>query len=379
MSLSNLHLLPPHEQQVIQDGPALQPPSGVGINFNNPPNRNVIPNSVIPICLTLATLAILIRAYARFFLLRRIDVDDGLSLLGFGTYVAYIYCVYYTVHLVGFFVHQWNATALQFGATFYTITLFLVKAAILLQWIRIFVPRGTRGSFYWACQIVLWTNLLFYLSVLVAGNLICVPFERIWDKTVPGVCYNGRRLNMTQGAFNLFSDIFILILPQRVIWRMNLSRKRKVGIALIFAVGLIACAAAAFRLGVTVAYMADPDWLYRVSGLSMACIGEMTCIILVYCMPAIPKAFKDSTILSKISVSFRSSLRFEKYKEMGDISLHELRRPKAQHSQSTEELQISQGDFQTNTSQDWTSPMRRFTDTEQNHNRIRTPATAHLN
>lgn len=219
---------------------------------------------------------------------------------------------------MGFFVHQWNITlrsaqnvqkTLQIAATCYTITLALVKAAILLQWIRIFAPRATRGAFFWTCHAILWTNLLFYLSTTVAGNLICVPFQRIWDKTVPGVCYNGRTLNMTIGAFNLASDICILLLPQRVIWRLNMSFRKKLGIALTFAVGLLACAAAALRLGMTVSYMTDPDWLYHVASLSMSCIAEMTCILLVYNMPGIPMAVRESRLLSRIFSSLASSRR----------------------------------------------------------------------
>lgn len=93
--------------------------------------------------------------------------------------------------------------------------------------------------FEWVCHAVLWCNLLFYLSTIVAGNLICVPFQRIWDKTVPGVCFNGRRLNMTIAVYNLASDICILVLPQRVIWRLNMSLKRKLGLGLTFAIGLL--------------------------------------------------------------------------------------------------------------------------------------------
>lgn len=37
---------------------------------------------------------------------------------------------------------------LHFGAGFYAFTLLFVKAAILLQWIRLFAPNGTRGPFF---------------------------------------------------------------------------------------------------------------------------------------------------------------------------------------------------------------------------------------
>ncbi|EED19228.1 hypothetical protein TSTA_025450 [Talaromyces stipitatus ATCC 10500] len=193
---------------------------------------------------------------------------------------------------------------LQCGVGFYITTLLLVEAAILLQWIRLFAPEGTRRAFY-VCKFrsrdflrqlanpsiverlvglpkrTMDQPLILSFSP-VAGNLICIPFKRIWDKTVPGDFYNGRPLNMTIGAFNLLSDIFILILPQGVIWRMTLSRKEKIGVA--------ARASAAFRLGIAVVYMIDPDRLYRASSLSMTYIAKMTCILLVYCMPGIPQS-----------------------------------------------------------------------------------------
>lgn len=76
--MSDLSSLPPEKQEAILNGPALKPPPGVESNFDDPQNQNVIPHAVIPICLLLATLAILLRTYTKFFLLRRINVDDGM-------------------------------------------------------------------------------------------------------------------------------------------------------------------------------------------------------------------------------------------------------------------------------------------------------------
>lgn len=44
---------------------------------------------------------------------------------------------------------------------------------------------------------------------------------------------------VTIAVYNLFSDICILLVPQRIIWRLNMSLERKLGMALIFAVGLL--------------------------------------------------------------------------------------------------------------------------------------------
>jgi hypothetical protein len=77
MSLNNFQQLSPDERQTALDAPALQPPAGTQADFDNPPNRNIIPHAVIPICLILVISTMLLRAYARVFLLKRVNVDDG--------------------------------------------------------------------------------------------------------------------------------------------------------------------------------------------------------------------------------------------------------------------------------------------------------------
>lgn len=79
-----------------------------------------------------------------------------------------------------------------------------------------------------------------------------------------------------------------------------------------FVLDFRACTAAAVRVGVTVSYMTDPDWLYHVASLSMSCIAEMICILLVYNLPGIPVAFRESTLLSRVFSSLRSSVRSTK-------------------------------------------------------------------
>lgn len=91
----------------------------------------------------------------------------------------------------------------------------------------------------WTCHIILWTNVFFYTAVLIAGNISCKPYEKLWDKTLPGTCnLNNNAFDVASAAFNVISDILILILPQNVIWRLHLELRKRIGIAVIFAIGL---------------------------------------------------------------------------------------------------------------------------------------------
>jgi hypothetical protein len=85
----------------------------------------------------------------------------------------------------------------------------------------------------------LWTNVAFYTAVLIAANISCKPYAKLWDKTVPGTCNNNNAFDVATASYNFVSDFLILLLPQRIIWRLHLKLKKKIGIAVIFAIGLM--------------------------------------------------------------------------------------------------------------------------------------------
>lgn len=114
-----------------------------------------------------------------------------------------------------------------------------VKTAILLEWVRLFVPHGTRPPFWWMCRIVMWVNILYYISVIIVSTVSCSPHEKIWDPTLPGTCLNIKAFFVSNATLNLASDIIILALPQRSIWSLNMSRDKKIGVSLVFAVGVM--------------------------------------------------------------------------------------------------------------------------------------------
>ena len=113
-----------------------------------------------------------------------------------------------------------------------------VKVAILVEWMRIFSPR-TRNAFFWLCQAVLWLNVAYYTGATIVEGMQCTPRELIWDPTVKGTCLPTKAVEVISSSLNVISDIVILFAPQFVIWRLQLSAAKKVGVALIFAVGLL--------------------------------------------------------------------------------------------------------------------------------------------
>ncbi|KAI0868255.1 hypothetical protein GGS24DRAFT_506965 [Hypoxylon argillaceum] len=302
MSLDQLHLLPPAQQEAILNGPALAPPAGVVPNLDSPPNGNVACIVIVTFLLFLATSAFTLGIYIKLFHIKQLHLEDYLAFAGFALYVAQVYCGLNLVANYGLFVHQWNVRVrdlagilymVHIGSEFYAISIVLFKTAILLEWVRIFVPRTTRGLFFWACHTILWTNILFYTIVLIAANMSCKPYAKLWDKTLPGTCNDNNAFDVATATYNLLSDLLILLLPQRIIWRLHLQTKKKIGIAILFGIGISACTAAAFRLYASVQYLTKTDATYDIAGIALGTEAETVCAILVFYVPTFPRVFKD--------------------------------------------------------------------------------------
>lgn len=120
----------------------------------------------------------------------------------------------------------------------YCVVILLAKLPILLQYIRIFMPSRS-GPIYLATQTLIWTNLLFYIAFAFAVIFQCTPRAKIWNHDVSGSCINVQALFLVGGSWNVLSDFAILILPVAPIWRLQVSRRKKIGISLVFGTGLL--------------------------------------------------------------------------------------------------------------------------------------------
>ncbi|KAI0412036.1 hypothetical protein F5X98DRAFT_30740 [Xylaria grammica] len=307
--------LPKEQQEALLAGPALAPPEGVVANFDNPPNNNRIAHATFVICLFFATFSFFVRMYARILGLRSVKLEDALTFVAFANYIGYIYCCYRLMIEYGYFIHQWDlhlgdlieiTYILQIGGVLYSVTLPLLKASILLEWTRFFVPQGTRNVFWWLCMTLVGIQLSFLVASVFALSFACIPYQRIWDFTIPGKCIKKSELEITSAAIHLVSDVVILVLPQKVIWSLHMSMRKKLGVSFIFSLGVLACVSAILRLVSTIEYSTSDDVTYAVSAVVLWALAEMTCGFVVVGMPTAPKILLETRLISRIKSSFRS-------------------------------------------------------------------------
>ncbi|ORY58510.1 uncharacterized protein BCR38DRAFT_73957 [Pseudomassariella vexata] len=243
----------------------------------------------------------------------RQSADDALNHQG--TYIGFIYCCYDLMATSGYFIHQWDirlgdligiSYILHIGGVFYSVTLPLLKAAILLEWVHIFVPMRTRNAFWWICHAVVVVQLMLLVASVLALCFTCIPYEKIWDFTIPGKCLDKSKVEISSASIHLASDAIILCLPQRVIWGLNMPIKRRLGVSVIFSLGVLACTSAAFRLAVTVSYSTANDAIYSVASVILWALAEMTCGFMVICLPTAPKLLVETGTLARLKAALRS-------------------------------------------------------------------------
>ena len=83
-------------------------------------------------------------------------------------------------------------------------------------------------------------NMLFRLrSARNRTFLLCRPVEYNWNKFVHGTCAFEGLAFLLQGIMNLILDVVIILLPMRMLWRLQMPLLKKIGIIAMFGIGAL--------------------------------------------------------------------------------------------------------------------------------------------
>jgi hypothetical protein len=126
----------------------------------------------------------------------------------------------------------------------YPVCIVLIKVTILLQYLRILAPNRTvNGTLWYGAWAIIAANILFYIPNFFVNIFLCNPREKIWNpilkKQPIGHCLDQRAVITAVGIFNIISDIAILILPTRSVWKLRIPTHKKAKLSALFATGLM--------------------------------------------------------------------------------------------------------------------------------------------
>lgn len=98
------------------------------------------------------------------------------------------------------------------------------------------------------------------LLCIILLNMQCRPHEAIWKFYLPSKCYSLPDVMLTSACVQVASDIIMFVLPQRIIWHLQMTWQKKLGISVIFGAGILSVHATPLinSLELTVPYYAVP-------------------------------------------------------------------------------------------------------------------------
>ncbi|SPO04190.1 related to integral membrane protein [Cephalotrichum gorgonifer] len=232
-----------------------------------------------------------LRMYTRIRLLNSFGADDAMMMvalvLAIGTTIAIgLECKY------GLGKHTWvqpKEYAIPYMKAFYSsiiiynVALCIAKISILLQYRRIFtgtiIHQITTYAIGFLCA---WTVTIAFLL-----SLICIPVAAFWDSSVKGRCLNSLTVWYVMASFNLVTDILLFIMPMPMIRSLQLPRKQKYTLVIVFSLGLCTCIISIIRLRTLAdaGSAKDPNW-DNVNAAYWSFL-EMCTSIIASCLPTL--------------------------------------------------------------------------------------------
>ncbi|KAL8680136.1 MAG: hypothetical protein Q9224_003991 [Gallowayella concinna] len=190
--------------------PAIKPPDGETPDFDAPdPSRNITIPAIV-FCISFCTLLLLVQLLTKRILIRALQYEDYVTALA------------------------WYANIIS---VIYLLLMLVLKSAVLLQYLRLFVPG--RNHVFYLTWLLIAMNSIFNLGLTLAFAFQCIPRRKIWDPSIPGRCINIGTTLMISAVSNTVTDFATLLLPLYTVWRLHLPWQRKLGISAVFMIGLL--------------------------------------------------------------------------------------------------------------------------------------------
>ena len=109
----------------------------------------------------------------------------------------------------------------------------LIKISILLMYYRLFVV----SRFQQVVRLCLVIVAMIGISTTLAAIFACSPVRGFYDSSVKARCIDDVKFYWASACLNVITDAFVLVLPMPMVWRLQTTLRRKIGLSIIFVIG----------------------------------------------------------------------------------------------------------------------------------------------
>lgn len=109
----------------------------------------------------------------------------------------------------------------------------LIKVCLLALYLRVFRSRWLRITAIAGIIEMTVQDFAYWFAIVFQ----CSPIRRTWDIRTPGSCFDLNTIGTSGAVFNIVEHFIILLLPLPELWKLKLSRRKRVQLAMVFGIG----------------------------------------------------------------------------------------------------------------------------------------------
>jgi hypothetical protein len=109
-----------------------------------------------------------------------------------------------------------------------------IKLSILHLYLTIIPGLVFRRITYTIALII----IMFGITATLTKALVCRPISLYWAYNTLDICPQQWSPEVVQSAVNAVIDIVIHVLPLPVFWKLKLPKRKKIGLMVVFGIGL---------------------------------------------------------------------------------------------------------------------------------------------
>ncbi|RYC93726.1 hypothetical protein BFJ63_vAg3364 [Fusarium oxysporum f. sp. narcissi] len=259
----------------------------------------------------LCILCAVIRVYTKLFIVRKISPEDWLSFTSLVIYIIYFGIGHHAL-MSAFGQDIWwvNADDLSHAlklfwidCPIYTLLLGMTKVTIILFYIRLCHVYTLFCQLCWACILTVSLSTGVFMSLNIFQ---CTPIRWNWDRfggeDIDSWCMDLNKLQWSINITNIIFDVVVLVLPIPLIWKSMSSHvlrgckltliakstfRRKLGIVLMFSLGVIVLVASCLKMRYNVLYGHSNNITWDYMDLMVWAGIESSVSIAAPCLPTV--------------------------------------------------------------------------------------------
>lgn len=183
--------------------------------------------------------------------------SDDYTIIGAYVLAVAIFAVNIAMIQVGFGKNMWDVIPMdnitevnkRFFAfvVLYKTQISLAKISVCLFLLRIFQTPAFRYTTY----TIIGLNAAIGVTWVLVDSLRCNPVHLAWDGwtgETPGTCINFTSATFANAFVNIAVDTVMVLMPVYEISKLNLSGRKKLGVSVMFAMGLVLTVVAILRV-----------------------------------------------------------------------------------------------------------------------------------